>query len=126
MMDDAENQREKRVKKNAEVALSLAKLPPRMEKAERLRKERETMGQRSNSVGPQFSFKPPAAKEVPDFKRLHKEFAAQLERNKSGTKLTEPKPFHFHEPKNDPSLRKHLDQDNQLINPTKAVKRSRS
>ena len=41
MMDDAENQREKRVKKNAEVALSLAKLPPRMEKAERLRKERD-------------------------------------------------------------------------------------
>jgi len=35
MMDDAENQREKRVKKNAEVALSLASLPPRMEKAER-------------------------------------------------------------------------------------------
>jgi len=77
-------------------------------------------------VGQAFSFKPPAPKEVPDFKRLHKEFAAQLERNKSGTRLTEPKPFHFHEPKNDPSLRKHLDQDNQLINPTKMVKRARS
>lgn len=52
MMDDAENQREKRVKKNAEVALSLAKLPPRMEKAERMRQDRETVGQRPSSVGP--------------------------------------------------------------------------
>ena len=126
MTDEAENQREKRVKKNAEVALSLAKLPPRMEASERLRKEKIEMGQRSNSVGQQFSFKPPAPKEVPDFKRLHKEFASKLERNKSGTRLTAPKPFNFHEPKNDPSLRKHLDYDNQLINPTKMIKRARS
>jgi len=35
MTDDAENQREKRVKKNAELALSLAKLPPRMEASEK-------------------------------------------------------------------------------------------
>ena len=70
------------------------------------------------------SFKIPPPKEVPDFKRIHKEFAAQLERNKSAVKLTTPKAFNFHEPKNDPSLRKHLDNDNQIINPT--LKKSRA
>lgn len=66
------------------------------------------------------------SKKVPDFKRLHKEFAAKLERNKSAMKLTVPKAFNFHEPKLDPSLRKHLDQENQIINPTMRKKRARS
>ena len=35
-----------------------------------------------------------------------------MEANKSAVKLTTPKPFNFHEPKNDPSLRKHMDADN--------------
>ena len=36
-------------------------------------------------------------------------------------------PFHFHEPKNDPSLRKHLDLENQLSRPQKkCCKRSAS
>ena len=34
------------------------------------------------------------------------------------------KPFNFHEPKNDPSLRKYMDEDNQNINPTKRRARS--
>lgn len=66
------------------------------------------------------------SKKVPDFKRLHKEFAAKLERNKSAMKLTVPKAFNFHEPKLDPSLRKHLDQENQIINPTMRKRRARS
>ena len=37
--------------------------------------------------------------------------------------MTVPKPFNFHEPKNDPNLRKYMDNDNQLINPTKKQKR---
>ena len=126
MVEDEEAAREKRVKKSAEVSLSLAKLPPRMEAYERQRASGGKLGARSNSVGPQFSFKPPAPKDVPDFKRLHQEFAAQLERNKSGAKLTTPQPFNFHEPKNDPSLRKHMDDDNQIINPTKKGRRARS
>ena len=52
MVDDAENQREKRVKKNAELSLSLAKLPPRMEASEKFRKERAEAGPRANSAGP--------------------------------------------------------------------------
>lgn len=37
MVDADENERDKRVKKNAEVSLSLSKLPPRMEAAEKQR-----------------------------------------------------------------------------------------
>jgi hypothetical protein len=57
-------------------------------------------------------FKPAAPKEVPDFKRLHREFAATMGQNKSARKLTKPQPFNFHEPKNDPGLKKHLNADN--------------
>jgi len=64
------------------------------------------------------TFKPEAGKAVPDFKRMHKEFAAQLEKNKSQAKQTTPRAFNFHEPKNNVELRKHLDEENQLINPT--------
>jgi hypothetical protein len=46
-----------------------------------------------------------------------------MEANKSAAKLTTPKPFNFHEPKNDPNLRKHMDNDNQLINPTRKPRR---
>ena len=52
MVDDAENQREKRVKKNADLSLSLAKLPPRMEAAEKLRRAGAEVGARANSAGP--------------------------------------------------------------------------
>ena len=41
MVDADENERDKRVKKNAEVSLSLSKLPPRMEAAEKQRQEKE-------------------------------------------------------------------------------------
>lgn len=71
-----------------------------------------------------FSFKPPTPKVVPDFKRLHKQFAYKLERNKSASKLTVPSPFNFHQPKNMADQKKHMDQDNQFIRPTK--KRARS
>ena len=73
-----------------------------------------------------FAFRPSPPKQVPDFKRLHKEFSAKLEANKQAAKLTTPYPFNFHEPKNDPNLRKYLDADNQIINPTKKCKRAKS
>jgi hypothetical protein len=38
--------------------------------------------------------------------------------NKSGFKQTIPRPFNFHEPKNNVELRTYLDDENQLINPT--------
>ena len=64
------------------------------------------------------SFKPKVGAAVPDFKKLHKDFAAQLEKNKGAFVATTPKAPNFHEPKTDVSLRKHLDEENQLINPT--------
>ena len=68
----------------------MSKLPPNMEAQEKKRKLLEESGQkRSNSVGPEvYDFKPPTPKEVPDFKRLQKEFAYKLEKNKSAQKLT--------------------------------------
>mmetsp|Transcript_9389 Transcript_9389/g.14315 ORF Transcript_9389/g.14315 Transcript_9389/m.14315 type:complete len:545 (+) Transcript_9389:1809-3443(+) len=127
MVDDAKAERERRVKKNAELSLRLSKLPPRMEDYERRKREKETGQNDKAEDSALFEFKPPTPREVPDFKKLHKEFADKLERNKSASKLTVPRPFNFHEPKNDPSLRKHLDNDNQLINPTKTkLKRRRS
>jgi hypothetical protein len=40
MVDDGENERDKRIRKNAEVSLSLSKLPPRMELDEKKRQEK--------------------------------------------------------------------------------------
>lgn len=126
MIDEYEQERQKRVRRNAEVSLSLSKLPPRMEAYEKRKQEQEESLMKTQQQTQAFAFKPPAPKNVPDFKRLHKEFASKLERNKSAHKLTTIQPFHFHEPKNDPSLRKHLDEDNQKIKPTKKMSKSRS
>ena len=120
---DKNDEREKRVKRNAEVSLSLSKLPPRMEAYEHVRQKKKAELEKRAAERP--SFQPSPAREVPDFKRLHKEFNKKLERNKSAAKLTVPTPFHFHEPKNQADLRKHMDAENQIINPTKK-KRARS
>jgi len=48
---DKDDDRDKRVKKNAEISLSLSKLPPRMEAYEKQRKEKEAHAKRSASAG---------------------------------------------------------------------------
>lgn len=74
MVEDGEQEREKRVKKNAQVSLSLSKLPPRMELDEKKRAEKaEEQAKMKQSQS--FSFRPPLPKQVPDFKRLHREFS---------------------------------------------------
>lgn len=40
MVEDGENERERRIKKNAKVSLSLSRLPPRMELDEKKRAEK--------------------------------------------------------------------------------------
>lgn len=80
--------------------------------ADQKKRQEKAEKEKAEGPGPDFSFRPPLSKKVPDFKRLHKEFAAKMERNKSAQKLTVPKAFNFHEPKLDPALRKHLDHDN--------------
>ena len=73
MVDKIEYERELRIKKNAEISYSLARLPPRMEEYEKLRKLKSIEGH-SKSVDRLYSFQPPRAKPVPDFKRLQKQF----------------------------------------------------
>ena len=89
-------------------SMKLSKLPPRMQADEEKRLANPV---RANSYDDfQFCIAPP--KNVPDFNRIHREFAAKLEANKSAVKLTEPKPFNFHDPKLDPDLKKHLNDEN--------------
>jgi Uncharacterised protein family UPF0564 len=72
MVEKEEYARELRIKRNAELNLTLAKLPPRMQEHENLKKLSEaTNGElRSQSMENLFSFMPTKAKPVPDFKRL--------------------------------------------------------
>jgi hypothetical protein len=84
MVDDDEKERHRRIRLNAELSLKMSHLPPNMEAQEKLKKEKEVLGlKRSVSAGVEFTFKPPTPKAVPDFKKLQKDFAAKLERNKS-------------------------------------------
>lgn len=72
MVEREEYARELRVKRQAEISLSLAKLPPRMQEYEDSKKQQSEI--RSQSVDLLFSFQPPKPKPVPDFKRLQKNF----------------------------------------------------
>jgi hypothetical protein len=78
IVDKREYEREIRIKKNAEVSLSLAKLPPRMQEWEDKKKLMSQQdgfkSQRSSSVDLYCTFQPPRAKPVPDFKRLQRQF----------------------------------------------------
>jgi len=49
-----------------------------------------------------------------------------MEARKKAQPLTIPKPFNFHKPKPQASLRKYMDEQNQVINPTLKPKRARS
>mmetsp|Transcript_94911 Transcript_94911/g.130611 ORF Transcript_94911/g.130611 Transcript_94911/m.130611 type:complete len:80 (+) Transcript_94911:658-897(+) len=42
---------------------------------------------------------------------------------KKEIKVTQPKPFNFHQPKPSANLRTHMDMENQVINPTMKPKR---
>lgn len=105
--------REMRIKRNAEISLSLSKLPPRMQEYELKKKvEQETQGmERAASVDNLFTFQPPKAKPVPDFKRLQKQFQQNLEdvKREKNQSATIPDPFHFHNPKPTASMRRYLD-----------------
>ena len=72
---DKDDERNKRVKRNAEVSLKLSQLPPRMEKSkiEAVQKKKD-LEKKYEHLTP--SFKPRVGSAVPDFKKLHKDFAA--------------------------------------------------
>ncbi len=129
MVERSEYSREQRIKRNAEISLAQSKLPPRMQEYEERKKQEVETGAANDGLDQnQFTFQPPKAKPVPDFKRLQKTFQQTLEEQKKQNHLsaTKPTPFHFHNPKSTASMRRHLDQDNQMINPTIKKVRARS
>jgi len=114
LMDERDQKRAENVRQMAEKSAKLSKLPKRMaEDAER--KKNEEL--RSKSVELPWSFQPPRAKPVPDFRRLQKQFQASLESKRKEFKSTEPQPFTFHQPKPTAELRQYLDIENQFILP---------
>lgn len=128
MMEKEEHDREQRIKKNAENSYKMAKLPPRMQAYEDERKRRieenldSTVSEGEPDLG--FSFQPPRARSVPNFRQLQKAFVTSMEKRKKEVKVTEPKPFKFHQNKPSAELRTYMDQMNQAINPT--IKKSAS
>lgn len=130
MVEKEEYAREQRIKRNADISLSLAKLPPRMQEYAESKKQEVEEKARSQSVDLMFTFQPPRAKQVPDFKRLQKQFQQNLEdvKRQKAQSTTVPEPFHFHNPKSTAGMRRYLDSENQMINPTllKPAQRARS
>jgi Uncharacterised protein family UPF0564 len=116
MPDKMEYERDIRIRKNAELSLSLAKLPPRMQEHEEKKKLLSTSeaykSGRSSSLDKLCTFQPPRAKPVPDFKRLQKQFQHSLENNRKSHSVTEPTPFTFHQPKSTANMRGYLDLEN--------------
>lgn len=103
MMEKEEHEREQRIRQNAEKSFAMAKLPPRMqehedEKRRRIEEDLEST-QQSKSESMLYSFRPPRARSVPNFRKLQKNFVTQMEARKKSKPLTIPKPFNFHQPK---------------------------
>ena len=130
MMEKEEHDREQRIRQAAEKSYQMASLPPRMQEHEDEKRRRieedldSTQKSVSESLG--FSFRPPRARSVPNFRKLQKNFVTQMEARKKAQPLTIPKPFNFHQPKPQASLRKYMDEMNQVINPTMKPRRPHS
>lgn len=132
MMERDEHEREQRIRRYAEVSLQNAKLFPRMQaEVDRQKREAEEAliapeNNKAATATADFSFKPCRPHSVPDFRRLQKAFITKLERNKKSKNPTTPRPFKFNQARPSAKLRAHMDQQNQVINPTMAKKRSYS
>ena len=129
MIKKEAHDREQRIRKNAEESYALAKLPPRMqqyedEKRRRIEEDLDSTNAGSNKESDLlFSFQPPRARSVPNFRKIQKQFVTKMEALKKSKEPTVPKPFNFHQPKPAAHLRKYMDQANQDINPTMKQKR---
>jgi len=113
MMEKDEHEREQRIRSNAEASFAAAKLPPRMqthedEKRRRVEEDLDTTAQ-SQPTDLQFSFCPPRARSVPNFRKIQKEFVTKMEQLKKSKAPTVPQPFNFHKPKPAAYLRKYMD-----------------
>lgn len=63
----------------------------------------------SKSTDLGFSFQPPRARSVPNFRKIQKEFVTKMEALKKSKAPTVPQPFKFHQPKPAAHLRKYMD-----------------
>ena len=121
-----EKTRKERNQRRAEILLSKAALPPRMEMHEKQKKlqeeeEKKIEKQRNKTDKERRLFK---AKNAPNFERLHEKFINTLEKKKRAAHPTIPEPFTFHEPKRKADLCNYLDYEN---NPkTKNPKKNKS
>lgn len=74
MVERDEHEREQRIIRNAELSYKQASLPPRMQAYEENRKQKAIedldSGFQNEAEAPQFSFRPPRPRSVPDFRRL--------------------------------------------------------
>jgi len=74
MMEKEEHDRETRIRQNAEKSYQMAKLPPRMQahEDERRRRIEEDLDTTRQSVSTElaYSFQPPRARSVPNFRKL--------------------------------------------------------
>lgn len=113
MVEKDEHDREQRIRQAAEKSLQQAKLPPRMqnhedEKQRRIEEDLDTT-QQSKQTDLQFSFQPPRARSVPNFRKIQKEFVTKMEALKKSKAPTIPRPFNFHQPKPAAHLRQYMD-----------------
>jgi hypothetical protein len=112
MMKKDQKEREERIKRNAELALTQSRLPPRMAMYEAANKINGEQKRSKSLDNPEFTFKPRKAKPVPDFERIQNNFLKQLDSKKQSKSLTRMTPFHFSETKTNKELRQYMDAAN--------------
>lgn len=110
MVEKDEKEREDRIRYNAELSYSMARLPPRMQEYEDKMREKQQI--RSKSQEQLFSFEPARSKPVPDFQKLQRQFMTTLENKKQSRASTIPRPFNFNESKKQYGLREYMDTEN--------------
>ena len=72
MMTKDKMEREERIRRNAQLSYEKAKLPPRMEMHEKIKKQQDDLSQRSEGL--RSDFHPAKARDVPDFNKLQNSF----------------------------------------------------
>lgn len=88
MLDEENSKRQERIAIKAQQSLSLAKLPPRMEKHEELKKIEKTFKLENElplqkTYNSNLTFKPVKRKKVPNFDYLQQKFQMILDQKKS-------------------------------------------
>ena len=86
--------------------LAQAKLPPRMEKHQQEKRQRELLGAHPANMEweDEFTFHPKGVKPVPNFEKAHKKFQKMLDKKRAYKKPTKIKEFNFSSTKRVPDI----------------------